>query len=122
MKEQEEEDEKGKKHMVESQIRTRCEQSDLVIILLNLAIVPDTVIKKITSFEPGWQKQFLELMNDYKENEFKGKNFKFQDEELETRYAEFKKKVEAGDDEIQSNMKEHEKAKKIDKEMKELAK
>jgi hypothetical protein len=40
--------------MLEQDIRIKCEQSDLVLILLNIACVPDSVVKKVTSFEPGW--------------------------------------------------------------------
>ena len=42
--------------MIESDIRIKCEQSDLVLILLNIASIPDSVIKKIPNFEAGWQK------------------------------------------------------------------
>lgn len=40
--------------ITEAQIRNRCEQSDLVIILLNLAVIPDSVVKQIPNFERGW--------------------------------------------------------------------
>jgi len=33
--------------MIEEDIRIKCEQSDMVIILLNIACVPDSVVKKI---------------------------------------------------------------------------
>lgn len=48
----EELDENGE--ITEAQIRTRAEQSDLVIVLLNLAVVPDSVVKQIKNFERGW--------------------------------------------------------------------
>ena len=55
---------------IHADCRIKCEQSDLVIILLNLACIPDSVIRKIPHFNEGWSKQFLSLMNDYKRNEF----------------------------------------------------
>lgn len=41
-------------NMLESQVRTRCEQSDLVLILLNLAVIPDSVIRALPNFKRGW--------------------------------------------------------------------
>jgi hypothetical protein len=39
----------------EEEIRWRCEQSDLIMILLNLAYIPDQVILDDNfDFEPGW--------------------------------------------------------------------
>jgi hypothetical protein len=38
----------------ETAIRHREEQSDLVMVLLNLAYIPDDVVKKIPSFKAGW--------------------------------------------------------------------
>ena len=37
----------------EASKRIVCEQSDLIMVLLNLAVIPDSVVKKI-EFEPGW--------------------------------------------------------------------
>jgi hypothetical protein len=37
-----------------AQKATRCEQSDLIMFLLNLAYVPDSCIKKLNDFNPGW--------------------------------------------------------------------
>jgi hypothetical protein len=48
-----------------------------VIILLNAAVIPDSVIRQIKNFERGWQKDFYELMEDYKRNTFRGQNFEF---------------------------------------------
>ena len=42
--------------MSEQDIRVKCEQSDLVNVLLNIACVPDEVVRQISSFEPGWQR------------------------------------------------------------------
>lgn len=47
-------DEEG--DMLEQDIRIKCEQSDLTNMLLNIACVPDEVVREITNFEPGWQK------------------------------------------------------------------
>lgn len=44
--------------MPEDQIMMRNEQSDLVMILLNLGYIPDEVIQGINSFMPGWSKHF----------------------------------------------------------------
>jgi len=54
----------------------------MVLILLNLAVIPDEVIrgtdedKKVAGhkvinkidFNPGWSKRFMQSMKDYKEN------------------------------------------------------
>ena len=44
----------------------------MVVILLNLAMIPDEVVRKI-DFKPGWQLRFKDNMQQYK-NEFKLKN------------------------------------------------
>ena len=46
--------------------RARHEQSDMVMILLNLAYIPDSVVKQI-DFKPGWQKKFKAAMDNYKQ-------------------------------------------------------
>ena len=46
------EDEKG--DQTEEQIRIRSEQSDMVMILLNLAVIPDSCVTQIKHFGPGW--------------------------------------------------------------------
>ena len=50
-------------------VDTRCEQSDMVIVLLNLAYIPDTVVKQLGKykFEPGWSHKFRKLMKKYKQ-------------------------------------------------------
>lgn len=40
--------------MMQEDLRIKCEQSDLVIMLLNIACVPDSVVKQIPNFEQGW--------------------------------------------------------------------
>ena len=52
--------------------RIKCEQSDLVILLLNIACVPDSVVTKIPDFKHGWSQQFLKLIENYKQTEYKG--------------------------------------------------
>mmetsp|Transcript_16102 Transcript_16102/g.25008 ORF Transcript_16102/g.25008 Transcript_16102/m.25008 type:complete len:104 (-) Transcript_16102:183-494(-) len=42
-----------------------CEQSDIVMLLLNLAAIPDEVAQLFT-FEDGFQVDFLKHMNIYK--------------------------------------------------------
>lgn len=39
--------------MSKANVRIRCEQSDMVMILLNLAVIPDEVVKKMI-LTPGW--------------------------------------------------------------------
>ena len=51
--------------MSQEQIRQRCEQSDLVMILLNLAYIPDKVILALTDFNFGWSVKFKEEMDKY---------------------------------------------------------
>ena len=60
-----------------------CEQSDIVMILLNLSNIPDEVAQQF-DFKAGFQKDFLELMDRYKSN-FQNKHgvkFQFQNDRL----------------------------------------
>lgn len=50
--------------------RHKFEQSDMVMILLNLSYIPDDVVKRIRFDEPGWSEQFLEHMEEYKRKFF----------------------------------------------------
>lgn len=43
----------------------RYEQSDMVHVLLNLAYIPDQVVRKV-DFDPGWSRRFRQLMDAYK--------------------------------------------------------
>jgi len=45
----------------------RWAQSDMIVILLNIAYIPDEVAHKI-NFKPGWQIKFKEHMEEYKKN------------------------------------------------------
>lgn len=78
----------------------RFEQSDLIMILLNLAVIPDEVVRKM-DLQPGWQKRFKALMDEYKTN-FKGTPWRYQDQELEDQYAAFVKKQRMSDTDYMS--------------------
>ena len=58
-------------NMNERTKRNRCSQSDMVMVLLNLAVIPDSVVKKI-DFEENWQSRFKENMKLYQDS-WKGK-------------------------------------------------
>lgn len=60
-------DENGE--MSEMQVRQRCEQSDLVMILLNLAYIPDKVIMAMKNFNYGWSLKFKEEMDKFYDQE-----------------------------------------------------
>ena len=45
------------REMTEENPFDRCEQSDFVIVLLNLSCIPDEVVQEI-DFMLGWQKRF----------------------------------------------------------------
>lgn len=51
------------------------EQSDLVMILLNLAYIPDVVLKYTDFFDSDWSYQFKVNMESFKKD-FKDKNKK----------------------------------------------
>ena len=58
----------------------RQEQSDMVVVLLNLAYIPDWVIQHPDMhFRPGWSMTFKSLMDQYKANweEEHGKKWTF---------------------------------------------
>jgi len=44
----------------------KCEQSDLVMILLNLAYIPDIVIQEVDFTKAGWSILFKERMDLFK--------------------------------------------------------
>ena len=72
-------------------IRWRCEQSDLVMILLNLAYIPKEVIEMLT-FKAGWQEDFKSIMKIHK-NKWGiklGRKWRWMDEESIRAYARFK--------------------------------
>lgn len=35
------------------------------MVLMNLAYIPDDIIKSLSNFDHGWSKQFKQLMDDY---------------------------------------------------------
>jgi len=84
--------------MIERCKKIRHEQSDMIILLLNLAYIPDSVVADI-DFDQGWHERFMKLMTAYKEKfdsenkssnpENQGLKWKFQDADLEERYGKF---------------------------------
>lgn len=48
-------------------IRRRNEQSDLVMILLNLGNIPDAVVNELTHFDNNWSVDFKEAMDRFSE-------------------------------------------------------
>ena len=86
------------------------EQSDLVMVLLNLGVIPDSVARKI-DFNPGWQKRFRLKMSTFKldfseANVATIEKWKYQDGELEDKYKEFVTAKELEDELLQSERKE----------------
>ena len=81
--------------------RIRWEQSDMIVLLLNIAYIPDDVVKEL-DFDPEWHIRFKKLMDTYKEKfnaedkssnpENQGLEWKFQDDQLEDRYKKFMSK------------------------------
>jgi len=84
-------DSEGK--MTPENIERRCEQSDMVFLLLNLAVVPDDVIKECDFSVHGWASKFKDSMNDFKAKWEHGE-WKYQDADLEEKYAAFVKERE----------------------------
>lgn len=84
------------------------EQSDLIVVLLNLACIPDAVVRSI-DFEPGWQKRFKLHMNNWKLN-WTGneKKWRYQDKELEDAYEAFVAERAAEDQELKDDIEEWE--------------
>jgi hypothetical protein len=50
----------------------RCEQSDMIVVLLNLAYIPDMIVRSTEkdefTFEPGWQCTFKQKMQNFKDD------------------------------------------------------
>jgi hypothetical protein len=63
-------DDKDPKKLTAESKRYRSEQSELVLILLNLAFIPDQVIYDLEDFKHGWSYKFKELMNEYNKKTF----------------------------------------------------
>lgn len=84
------------------------EQSDLIVVLLNLACIPDAVVRNI-DFEPGWQKRFKLHMNNWKLN-WTGneEKWRYQDEKLEKAYTTFVEEREALDEDLKADIQEWE--------------
>merc|ERR1711981_785487 len=73
----------------------------MCFILCNLAYIEDEVIRKVDFSKPGWSFKFRDDMNEYKkkwnarpDNEKCVPEWKFQDDELEKKYYQFKKKID----------------------------
>lgn len=58
-------EENGKTVYSEETMRVRGEQSDLIMVLLNLAYIPDDVVRQIEDFNHGWSFKFKKLMDEY---------------------------------------------------------
>lgn len=71
--------------------RDRLEQSDMVMILLNLAYIPDEVAKSIDFGEEQWSVKFQDNMQAYKEKfkEEHGVHWQWQTTEVEDDYRAF---------------------------------
>ena len=91
-----------------------CEQSDIIMILLNLGSIPDEVAKKF-DFKPGFQKEFLQNMQNYREefqNKF-GVKWGFMDELVIERYLTFKRSRQALTENLKNRGRNHNPSKKM---------
>ena len=87
----------GQEDISVKQQKERAEQSDMVMFLLNLAYVPDEVIRGLQDFTPGWQEKLSDAMKmnqrafteKNKENEKYPEGWRFQDGDMEDDYKEF---------------------------------
>lgn len=91
----------GKKkggEMTEQCKRLRAEQADMVMILLNLAYIPDEVVHKI-NFRPGWSREFKRNMDEYKAKFARetGRKWEFQNKRLEDDYMDYVHAAEEND-------------------------
>ena len=76
----------------DSTMGVKCEQSDSVILLLNLSAIPDWVVQRMT-FKPGFSQEFLRLFKEYRKIYEKkhGVQWEYQNEALIQRYLTFKR-------------------------------
>jgi len=83
----------------DEEIRWKWEQSDLVMILLNLSYIPDEVIQSIDFTKAGWSQRFKNGMDEYKAafQRRTGEKWAYQDREVEDRYMKFKEERDAED-------------------------
>jgi hypothetical protein len=96
-----------------AQKKTREEQSDLIMFLLNLAYMPDSCITQLEDFNPGWQEKFMAIHNAWKE-EFSskhGREWQFQNGDLEEEYKRFCEEREKQDEVHQKSHADWEQAK-----------
>lgn len=88
--------------------RDRLEQSDMIMILFNLAYIPDVVAKEIDFTVEQWSVKFLENMKKFKED-WEQKNdrpWSYQTNEIEQEYKEFINSKKASDDLLQKDIAE----------------
>ena len=43
------------------------------MILLNIAVIPDSCVRQLKNLEQGWGRDFYAIMEDYKKNVFPGR-------------------------------------------------
>lgn len=55
----------------------------MVFLLLNLAVIPDEVAKKVDFSNHGWSSKLLKTMTKYQENWEGDGEWKYQDQDLE---------------------------------------
>ena len=64
----------------------------MVLVLLNLAFLPDEVVRKIDFTQEQWSVKFKKDMDEFKEkwsNSKDGKQWEFQEESVEESYRDF---------------------------------
>jgi len=68
----------------------RWEQSDMVMVLLNISYIPDEVAHKM-NFHAGWQIEFKKNMLEFKDKFYRstGRVWEFQNKRLEDDYIDF---------------------------------
>ena len=73
-----------------------CEQSDIVMILLNLSCVPDEIAQRF-DFKAGFQEEFLQNMKKFQQafQRTHGVKWGFMDDSLINRYLTFKRSKQA---------------------------
>lgn len=62
--------ESGKEEHAAQEAQIRCEQSDMLMFLMNISFIPDAIIYQniVRDFEPGWQFYIKQAMENYKED------------------------------------------------------
>lgn len=85
----------------DEEIRWKWEQSDLVMILLNLSYIPDEVVQSVDFTKAGWSLLFKESMDKYKAafEARTGTPWAYQDRAVEDSYVAFKEAIDKEDTE-----------------------